>query len=228
MLVRSEFSKYAMHYGHYNVIQREVVTHLLQKVSLQPKRILDLGCGRGAICEKIEWEYETFLGVDFAPKMLELHPKSSKISCRYGDFNNQALFDALSAEKFDIIFSASALQWAQDLDFVFSEIHKLQAPIAFAIFTSNTFKTLNETANVPPLLRSAEDVHAMACNYFDVDVEKITYKLEFDSVREMFQYIKKSGVSGSRKILDYKSTKKLMQNYPLNYLEFEVLFMTSR
>ena len=54
------------------------------------------------------------------------------------------------------------------------------------------------------------------------------YKLEFDSVRDMFKYIKQSGVSGSRSVLDYKQTKKLMNEYPVSYLEFEVVFITSR
>jgi malonyl-CoA O-methyltransferase len=51
------------------------------------------------------------------------------------------------------------------------------------------------------------------------------YKLEFDSVREMFRYIKRSGVSGNRNLLGFKEMKKLMNEYPLNYLEFEVVFI---
>jgi len=41
----------------------------------------------------------------------------------------------------------------------------------------------------------------------------------------MFRYIKKSGVSGGEKQLNYQQMKRLMENYPLNYLEFEVLFV---
>ncbi len=63
--------------------------------------------------------------------------------------------------------------------------------------------------------------------YFNAVFEIVQYKLEFDSTREMFRYIKKSGVSGSRNVLDYKETKKLMKEYPLNYLEFEVAFIRS-
>jgi malonyl-CoA O-methyltransferase len=44
----------------------------------------------------------------------------------------------------------------------------------------------------------------------------------------MFKYIKQSGVSGSRKVLGYKQTKKLMREYPVNYLEFEVAFIVSK
>jgi malonyl-CoA O-methyltransferase len=53
----------------------------------------------------------------------------------------------------------------------------------------------------------------------------VRYRLAFDSVREMFRYIKRSGVSGNRNLLKYKEMKSLMQNYPLDYLEFEVVFI---
>ena len=54
------------------------------------------------------------------------------------------------------------------------------------------------------------------------------YTLEFDSTREMFKYIKKSGVSGGEKKLSYKQTRYLMETYPLDYLEFEVLFVEAK
>jgi malonyl-CoA O-methyltransferase len=41
----------------------------------------------------------------------------------------------------------------------------------------------------------------------------------------MFRYIKGSGVSGSRNLLSFKDMKRLMKEYPLNYLEFEVAFI---
>jgi malonyl-CoA O-methyltransferase len=44
----------------------------------------------------------------------------------------------------------------------------------------------------------------------------------------MFRYIKQSGVSGGERKLSYTQTKQLMENYPLKYLEFEVLFIEAR
>ena len=228
MKVSSEFSKYASHYGSHNVIQNRVVDRLLSHLKQEPKNILDLGCGRGALCEKIYWKYKRFTGVDFASGMLELHPKSKKIECIYGDFNDKTLFENLLTYQYDYIFSASALQWADDLEMTFENIKFLNAPVSLAIFTSNTFKTMNETASLKPLLRTADEVNRLQKKYFDADFEVVEYKLEFDSTREMFRYIKNSGVSGSRKVLDYKQTLKLMRDYPLKYLEFEVAFITSR
>lgn len=227
MKISSEFSKYATKYNSYSIIQDKVVQKLISLVSYKPKIILDLGCGSGALCKAIDWKYKHFIGVDFAPGMLELHPKSKKIECLYGNFNDAVLFESLSTYKYEHIFSASALQWAENLDSVFKSIKGLEAPISLAIFTSGTFATLNKTAGLEPLLRSAQAIKDISEKYFQVDFELLQYKLEFNTTREMFRYIKKSGVSGSRNLLTYKQTKKLMQDYPLNYLEFEVIFISS-
>lgn len=227
MKISSEFSKYALEYNSYNVIQNRVIEKLLSHVKHKPKKILDLGCGSGSLCRAINWDYEHFAGVDFAQGMLKLHPKSPKIELLYADFNDDSLFDNMLTYIYDFIFSASALQWADDLERVFSRIKKLNAPVALAIFTSNTFKTINKTASVDSILRSADEVCELGRKYFDAKTEVVSYKLEFESTRDMFRYIKKSGVSGSRKVLNYKESKKLLREYPLNYLEFEVVFIYS-
>ena len=228
MKISSQFSKYATHYGNYNIIQNQVVSKLVDSIKNRPKKILDLGCGNGALYKSIRWDLDAFIGVDFAKGMLELHPKESKVECLYGDFNDEALFKLLkNSYRFDYIVSASALQWADNLDAVMHNIALLDAPVALAIFTSATFQTLNATAGLPPLLSSAASIEELQKKYFpNTKFELVRYQLEFESVREMFRYIKKSGVSGSRRVLSYKATKKLMQEYPLNYLEFEVAFIT--
>ncbi len=228
MKISIEFSKYATEYGKYNIIQEKVATKLLTHVKNRPHNILDLGCGNGAIAKKISWKVEHFVGVDFAPGMLELHPKANYIECIHGNFNDATLFKHLQNYSFDYIISASALQWADDLEDVFKNINAFNRPIALAIFTSGTFQTLNTTAKLKPLLRSCKEVKQVAKRYFEnVMFEVVEYKLAFESVREMFRYIKKSGVSGSRNILSYKEAKALMRVYPLDYLEFEVVFIYS-
>lgn len=231
MKVSQEFSKYAKSYGLYNIIQKKVIAQLLskvQKLKKMPQNILDLGCGNGSLCKAIDWKYESFTGVDFAQGMLQLHPKSKNIECIYGDFNDDTLFNTLQTCNYDFILSASALQWAKNLEQVFANIKALDTPIALAIFTSGTFESLNKTAHLEPILRSAKEIEELQKKYFDADFEVIRYKLEFENTREMFLYIKKSGVSGSRKVLNYRQTKDLIRDYPLEYLEFEVAFITSK
>ena len=229
MKVQREFSRYADDYGNYNIIQEQVVAKLINDLQSRPEHILDLGCGEGALFNAIDWHVEHFVGVDFAQRMLELHPKEALhaelVECVYGDFNDPNLFEALSFYEFERIFSASALQWAEDLEGVFKNIASLHRPLSLAIFSGSTFKTLFETAGISPLLRSSEELSSLSRRYFNAEVEVMQYKLEFDSVREMFRYIKRSGVSGNRNLLGFKEMKKLMHEYPLNYLEFEVVFI---
>ncbi|QSZ42989.1 methyltransferase domain-containing protein [Sulfurimonas aquatica] len=227
MKISKEFSKHATHYEEHNTVQKLVAEKLLSLVKSHPKHILDLGCGSGVLCKSINWNYENFTGVDFAPGMLELHPKSEKIECINGNFNDSLLFENLQTREYDYILSASSLQWAVNLESVFESISKLKAPMSLALFTSGTFKTLNETASIKPLLRSAQEIEKLQKKYFNAQFEVLKYRLDFESVRDMFVYIKRSGVSGSRNLLSYKEMKKLMSEYPLGYLEFEVAFIYS-
>lgn len=227
MKVSLEFSKNAITYNQTNTIQDKVVSKLLSYIQSKPKNILDLGCGSGAVCKKIDWKYKHFTGVDFAPGMLELHPKSNKIESIYGDFNDDRLFENLLTYEFDYLISASALQWSQNLEKTLLHIKSLKVPVALAIFTANTFKTLNDTGGIESLLKTSAEIDALQKKIFNAKFEVMNYKLNFNSTRDMFRYIKQSGVSGSRKVLDYKQTKKLMKEYPLSYLEFEVVFIYS-
>jgi len=227
MKISKEFSKYAEHYEFHNSIQNLVVQKLLSLLEYKPKKILDLGCGSGALCKNIDWEYQHLVGVDFAQGMLDLHPKSKNIELVYGDFNDSSLFEKLKAFELEHIFSASALQWADKLEDVFKNISSLHKPVSLAIFTSNTFKTLNKTALLESILASSSEIENLQKKYFKAKFEVVEYRLEFDSVREMFRYIKRSGVSGSRNLLTIKQMKQLMKDYPLNYLEFEVVFISS-
>jgi len=228
MRVREEFSRYASVYGMHNVIQAKVAEKLVTDTQAEaPKRILDLGCGSGTLFSQIDWEVESFTGVDFSQTMLDYHPRSSNVTLMLGDFNDPSLFEKLSGLHYDRIYSASALQWADNLDTIFQSISNLHSSVSLAIFTSGTFKTLYETAGLSPILKSADEVTRIANRHFSAEYEIVRYVLEFDTVREMFRYIKRSGVSGGRRVLDVAQTKALMREYPLDYLEFEVVFITS-
>lgn len=227
MRICEEFSRCASVYGEYNSIQAQVAQKLIDSTrNSAPRRILDLGCGSGTLFSRIDWKCDRFVGVDFSKSMLEHHPVNRAVELILGDFNDPVLFEKLGYEPFDHIYSASALQWADDLGSVFEALARLNTPISLAIFTSGTFKTLTERAGLSPLLRTSEEVIELSKRYLDGKYEIVRYALEFDSVREMFRYIKRSGVSAGRRVLNVSQTKQLMENYPLNYLEFEVLFIT--
>jgi len=225
MKIQNEFSRHAKAYNRFNVIQEKVAKELIGKIDDAPGSILDIGCGRGGMFRSISWPLKQFVGIDFAQGMLDLHPKAEHVELYVRDFNDPACFNTLQNYTFDRILSASALQWADDLDATFSRIAALDTPVTFAIFTSATFKTLHETASIPPLLRSAEEIETLSKKYFNAEYELLRYTLEFPSVRDMFRYMKKSGIGGARRLLGYKEMKKLMEEYPLEHLEYEILLI---
>jgi malonyl-CoA O-methyltransferase len=225
--VIKQFSRFADQYNTYSIIQAEVAKVLVEKISKQEySTILDLGCGSGEIyknIEKINIDFKKFIAVDSSEEMLILHPSNANIYKYHVDFDNQKGFNLPDEDI--LLVSSSALQWSKDLDLLLTQLSK-QASIAyFAIFTSNTFKTLHKTANLLSPIYPEQTLKAVIDKYYDASFEVNRYQLEFETVRDMFKYIKKSGVSGGEKQLNYKQIKALMYNYPLNYLEFEVLFV---
>ena len=83
-----EFSKRAISYKEHNIIQKKVVKKLIKNIDSNPKRILDLGCGNGAVYELISWDIDQFVGVDKAINMCTLHPTDKKINLINEDILN--------------------------------------------------------------------------------------------------------------------------------------------
>jgi len=187
---------------------------------------LDLGSGTGDINKKIDWHYDMFIGVDSAKGMCEKHPKDSKISVINSNFEDKIFQKEIEKKApFDLVISSSALQWADDIEKLIKFTSKLSKNIAFSIFTCNTFADIYKVSGLKIFLPNAKKLLTMAEKYFDVEHEIKTYRLEFEDNISKFRYIKKSGVSGGKRKLTVAQTKKLIQNYPHTYLEFEVLFI---
>ena len=224
-----EFSRYAHEYDTYNVIQAEVATSLVKQLaSSHFTTLIDMGCGSGEVYKNLEKQdvsFEHFIALDSSKEMLAIHPSGKKIEKICADFNLPQTFEKIVLGEDSLFLSSSALQWSKDLNYTLSEISKKVSSAHFAIFTSNTFKTLHKTAQITSPIYSVEVLKDSIGKYYDATFELKEYKLHFETVREMFNYIKKSGVSGGEQQLTYRQTKQLMKRYPLDYLEFEVLFV---
>jgi len=226
-----EFSRFAYSYDMYNIIQREVAGELISKLQVKKyDKIIDIGCGSGAIYNYIvknNIAIDKFIALDSSENMLAIHPLNNQIEKHCINFDDSNAFNNLGITNQSLLLSSSALQWSQDLDALFMKLLNLSEHIHFSIFTSNTFKTLHKIANITSPIRSSHLLKDTIEKYYSARFEIKTYKLYFNSVRDMFKYIKKSGVSGGEKQLDYKQIKELMSKYPLDYLEFEVLFVST-
>jgi malonyl-CoA O-methyltransferase len=231
MRIAQEFSRFADTYDKHNIIQAEVAKKLISTIADRSySHILDIGCGRGEVYRNLldqNITFESFTAVDISTEMLDLHPKGRGIRLIEGDFNSSLLFEKFYPP-YDLLISSSALQWSRDLDLTLSSISKLSKEFYLSIFTSGTFHTLHKIADISSPIYSIDIVKSNIDQYFDANYETIRYKLHFDNTYKMLRYIKESGTSGGERRLSYREIKDLLDNYPLDYLEFEVLFITPK
>jgi malonyl-CoA O-methyltransferase len=216
MNIRKEFSKYANEYKKLNFIQKKIIKKVVPL--LHNRSILDLGCGNGALLEFVT--PKNYIGIDFSDEMLKIHPSKNVFNF---DFNTTECWDFIEKQDFDILISLSALQWANNLEFIFNNIKKLNKEFILAIFSANTFKTLHKKAKISSPIHSKEEILEKA-KILNPKIEILNYQLKFDNSLEMLRYIKKSGVSAGEKKLSVIEIRKIL-NSNLNYLEFEIILL---
>ena len=231
--VVQEFSRFAHQYDTYNMIQAKVAITLVSKLPSQSyEDVIDIGCGSGEVYKNLQKQkilIKNFVALDSAQTMLAIHPDEKLITKICTNFNDRDFRVHIPKREYDLLLSSSALQWSTDLLYTMRELSLLSSTFYGALFTSGTFKTLHKTAGVSSPIHSEDRVrNVMSQFYKDVQFEIHHYSLEFNSTRDMFKYIKQSGVSSGERKLNYTQTKALMENYPLNYLEFEVLFIEAK
>jgi len=224
MSVKNEFSKYANQYNSYNIIQQIVAKSIIRDINFEPKRILELGCGSGQIIKNISWDFDYYKAIDFSQNMCNLHPTGENIDVKCFDFDTNSFIENIKNDKYDVVISSSALQWSKDLSKIIKTLSSISPKIFAVLFTSNTFKTIQTITNNNSPILDENSIKKAFSKYCDCEFETIKYNLEFDNKKKLFDYIKKSGVSGG-KVLEFKDAKKLYKEYNLNYLEFEVIFI---
>lgn len=225
MMVRHLFSRYAGDYDNYSIIQQLVSRHLVNGVRSRPRRILELGSGTGQVYNHIDWEVDYYKAVDFSDAMCTLHPRGENIEIVCENFDDILFLKSVSNSKYDMVLSSSALQWSKNLPYVAHVLSAITPKVNAALFTSNTFKTIQEITGISSPILSLDIIRSAFEENFDCQFEIINYHLEFRSKDKMFEYIKKSGVSGDKDRLSFKDAKKLYCLYNKNYLEFEVVFV---
>jgi len=223
--VQAQFSKYATEYNSHNIIQQIVSKALVRDITNKPKRILELGCGSGQVFKNIDFDFEYYKAIDFSQEMCDIHPKAKNLNVVCLDFDTQTFHDELKNDKYDIVLSSSALQWSQDLSKIINTLSKISDTIDMILFTSNTFKTIFELTNTKSPILDLKEIKKSFQKFYSCEFEVLNYKLEFENKKDLFNYIKNSGVSGDKKTLSFEQAKHLYKNYNLGYLEFEVVFI---
>jgi malonyl-CoA O-methyltransferase len=223
--IQAQFSKHANEYNSYNIIQQIISKALVREITPQPKRILELGCGSGQVFKNIDFHFEYYKAIDFSKEMCEMHPKDKNLKIVCLDFDTEEFHKNLENENYDLVLSSSSLQWSKDLSKIIQTLSHVSNNINMVLFTSNTFKKIFElTDTISPIL-DLDNIKKSFDKFYRCEYEVLNYKLEFENKKELFDYIKNSGVSGDKTTLSFKKAKQLYINYNLGYLEFEVVFI---
>jgi len=106
--------------------------------NLADKRVLELGCGGGQSLVAFARQGAHAIGLDFAPEQLAAAKRLSdreglRIELHEGDLADLAF---MRAESVDAVFSAYALNFVDDLNRVFRQVHRVLkqgAPLVFSI-----------------------------------------------------------------------------------------------
>lgn len=162
--VARAFGHAAGGYDAHAVLQREVVARLAERMGLMklaPTRILDLGCGTGQGLPVFDEHYPKaeVIALDIARPMLEAARSKSRPASRLGKALQRLLPQASPPTQYicadmerlpfrqsslDLVWSSLALQWADDPEAAFREIHRALAPHGLLMFSSFGPDTLKE------------------------------------------------------------------------------------
>ena len=206
--IKKSFNKVAAHYHKNAVLQKEVLSRLLERLddehridtNLKPQSILDLGCGIG-------WAYEGFktifpkakiTGLDFSEQMLNQikYESMSKVCSDAHDL-------PFSDNSFDIVFSNMLLHWSNESD-VFNECLRVLKPNGLLIMSclgetslyelKDAFKTVDNYPHVhsfPALHELGDEMLKKGFQQVVVNAEVLT--LTYENIIKLMKDIKASG-----------------------------------
>ncbi len=158
--VRLSFGRAAHTYDQSAVLQREVVQRMLSRlevVALKPHAILDAGCGTGSGGRNLARHYKksSITSLDFASPMLQVARLQqhwlSKLFAPQAFICGDIEAMPIQALSQDLVWSNLALQWCNNLDAAFSEMHRVLRPeglLMFSTFGPDTLKELRHSASV--------------------------------------------------------------------------------
>ncbi|MGM0812011.1 MAG: malonyl-ACP O-methyltransferase BioC [Pseudomonadota bacterium] len=210
--VRSAFDAAAADYEQHAVLQQEVLGRLLERldlIRLQPRRVIDLGCGPGDSLRPLARRYRKarIAGLDLSPAMTARArsrgrwPRRPWAVC--ADMERLPLAD----RSFDLAVSAAALQWVNDLDGVFAEVRRTLAPGGlwlFATFGPDTLRELRAAfaavdAAGTPHVNAFMDMHDIGdalvrAGFADPVMDQETLTMTYPDFRSLLQDLRRIGV----------------------------------
>lgn len=217
--VRNSFSRAATTYDAAAIVQKLVREEMLSRldlVKIQPRTILDAGCGTGLASHALQKRFKQsqIISLDFAYEMLRQTRKTGIVQSLKTLFSRNrhrvlcADIEALPLANASIgfVWSNLAIQWCNNLDLAFQEFHRVLQPEGLFMFstfgpdTLRELRTATQSANqgVGTSVNRFIDMHdigdALVRAGFSapvLDVERFT--LTYDDVKSVMRDLKNIG-----------------------------------
>ncbi len=177
--IAESFSVAAKTYDQAAFIEQEIGQRLIQRleyIKLDPKYILDLGCGTGYFTRQLQSLYPgaTIIGLDIAFGMVNFASNNTQLQYCCGDAEQLPFLDM----QFDLIFSNCCLPSIENFEVLFTELNRVLNLDGMLLITTFGPDTLQELG----IIGTWQDMHQMGDlllqqQYKDpvVDTEKLTF-----------------------------------------------------
>jgi malonyl-CoA O-methyltransferase len=185
-------------YKNASVLAREVGDEIfsrLEWITLQPKVVLDAGCGTGELSARLQKHYPQaqIIALDSAKQMIEYaKAQTSQISCMCADAGKLPLQD----QSVDMIFANFLFSWHEDVKALLSEWRRVLRPDGLLIFTAlgpDTFKEWRHVLDQDaiPVLADMHDIGDLMVELgfsdpvLDVDHYTMVYREQEQMLNEL-------------------------------------------
>lgn len=204
------FNAHAAEYEHVAIVQKEIGERLFERLAylnINPRYVLDLGCGPGFFSRQLKQRYPKahIVGLDVALLMIyearRAQPFFKKCAWVHADMMNMPFPSGL----FDLVFANQTIHWGSPLALVMREISRVMHVDGCLMFSTLGPDTLQELrhawANVHQYAHTNEfiDMHdlgdvLLAEQFVDpvVDMEKLM--VHYTCLSTLLQALKAQGV----------------------------------
>lgn len=188
--VATAFHLQAEEYDQHILVQKRVVAQLAASVELHlqraPEHILDIGTGTGGLLVKLHERYPqaVLTGVDAARNMCLRAQQKLGSACSVVQADAECL--PLNNGMFDLVVSASVLQWVGNLSAALQEMRRVTRPggdISIAFFCDGTLAELHHSMHDAAGLCSRDGSHILSRlhRFRSLDeVKEVVKKMDFE------------------------------------------------
>ena len=239
--ISKAFSQQAGIYDEVATVQHEIGLRLLdrlQYLKINPKTILDLGCGPGRFSRELSLLYPKaqIVGMDLAPSMLVAARKKQRWRCKWSLVAADMKHMPFPSGVFDLVFANQVIHWSDSFAMVVREINRIMNRNGCFMFTTlgpDTFREIkaswaavNDYAHVNSFLDMHDIGDLLLQEYFvdpvmDLDWLEVHYK----SVTDLVKALKNQGVRNvspqRNRGLTGKESWRLFRHYYEQFLSSE-------